>query len=1051
METEQPLQGIGRSRSLGLGTTALRSSPPRKRFEDDTPRINHQSNLTHAAYQPNSNVGNMSSNQRLRAVNSFSPYHPPSSMAVRLSGGVGSGGGPSLAAIAGPMGITVVDVMTPQRPWLVLNYSSSVDGGAHGKKGGANDASMFNSDKKSTLMGGSGGISTMAFQPCPSVSQCISYMSDGIRNDTQDNHLSHNFGGSDGHNYSSSSSVLLATARGSGILIWDCSGRALSPLLGRLNASDSGNAFGVGRGGRNNTSTSKKDQNNRDTGNIQSGVDDGKSMESYNNGSGFPPPPPSSKETSHSKINTPTSNAGSTLDAVQSLASSPAVSDRKILSPSPALVGGGAPASAAPVTTSASTISSTILSSGIGSSTASAASTTKNMPKPNNISTKSPSILGDVTSLAWKGPSAPILLSTCGATACLWDLRMSLFSGPGSSGSAARPCSRYVAPNDLISNGNGLGGSELLIHCAYSYDESQNKFATMDSIGVVSVWDDRKCSHPLASFVACRGGGVGLASVPPSMQSVRSGGAIEDAGSRWVTWGIDGIREDDFVVKVWSESVSVRSQNRATTMSTVSADGDLSEEKEDVGGCTTDGVGSRIGKPYVMTSKISMPGGSSARVHPCFSDGILLFRTPAMVSNPLDPISNPPAYPKARPHQAIDLPGNIESPNHRTVVTGSTATGDMIVSPKASPALLAAPSPLSPPPSIVLQDIDVGLEYTHRENANLFVYEQGGWQAELWRIDTPDTSDSPPTHEGSPLLEQRDDSFGAKKIAAFQGGGAEEDILCIAPGGRRGDTSNTIAVDLTLGMGEHDLGTDTDTDAELLLCCLTKEGRFSVYSVPEAELAKEKQANDSIPHRVGTTAEMEAKKTALENAFSSHSETSTKVYRRRDEQSSSWWNQSEEVVFGREKNAGSSPSKASQSGLVSTDVDLTSAQPYTRTIDSGNTQFEMDLSTPSPFDREDSSVGITGTSRMADNIVDKPVDKPVVVANPSGESGDVNTGVTAAEDSQNAPIDPKKTVRVLCPPLCGATFSAGGVGGLVAFNNGHGKFIELTYFVWHYM
>ena len=132
--------------------------------------------------------GENARSNRLRAAADF-PFNP-TCMAVRRTG-VGSPY-PPLAAIAGPMGVTVVDVKTPQQPWLTLNYSTCPP-----------------------------GITTMAFQPCKSA-----YEVDGSAD---------NVG-------SSSSSVLLATARGNSIMIWDCSGQELSPLLGRLVASDAGDS-----------------------------------------------------------------------------------------------------------------------------------------------------------------------------------------------------------------------------------------------------------------------------------------------------------------------------------------------------------------------------------------------------------------------------------------------------------------------------------------------------------------------------------------------------------------------------------------------------------------------------------------------------------------------------------------------------------------------------------------------------------------------------------------------------------------------------------------
>ena len=148
----------------------------------------------------------LTSNERLRAAASISPFNTPSCMAVRTSNFID--GNPTLAAIAGPMGITVIDVLIPQRPWIVLNYASTVPEPTGASKGCANDSIH-------------GGISTMAFQPASSTA---SNQTLG-KNDEYYRRQSNN-------------SILLATARGNGILIWDCSGRALSPLLGRLNASD---------------------------------------------------------------------------------------------------------------------------------------------------------------------------------------------------------------------------------------------------------------------------------------------------------------------------------------------------------------------------------------------------------------------------------------------------------------------------------------------------------------------------------------------------------------------------------------------------------------------------------------------------------------------------------------------------------------------------------------------------------------------------------------------------------------------------------------------
>ena len=149
----------------------------------------------------------MTSNERLRAAASFSPFNIPSCMTVRTSYGNTTDNNPTLAAIAGPMGITILDITMPHRPWLVLDYASTIP--EHANIGSYTDDSNR------------GGIKTMAFQPAPS-----------IATDTD-------FTRAKGGKFNQpSNSILLATARGSGILIWDCSGRAISPLMGRLNVSD---------------------------------------------------------------------------------------------------------------------------------------------------------------------------------------------------------------------------------------------------------------------------------------------------------------------------------------------------------------------------------------------------------------------------------------------------------------------------------------------------------------------------------------------------------------------------------------------------------------------------------------------------------------------------------------------------------------------------------------------------------------------------------------------------------------------------------------------
>eukprot|EP00578_Thalassiosira_sp_NH16_P000603 CAMPEP_0181136734 /NCGR_PEP_ID=MMETSP1071-20121207/33329_1 /TAXON_ID=35127 /ORGANISM="Thalassiosira sp., Strain NH16" /LENGTH=199 /DNA_ID=CAMNT_0023223439 /DNA_START=28 /DNA_END=623 /DNA_ORIENTATION=+ len=166
----------------------------------------------------------MADGQRLRAATSFSPYHPPSSMAIRHTGTMAAAGsdsgnsntsvGRSLTAIAGPMGITIVDAAAPQRPWLVLNYSSSLS-----------DTSA--SPSRHNNIGGNrvnaGGISTMAFQPCQSTLNLKRHPPAPDAGNATDGPSYGGMKGGFSYSQSASSPILLATARGSGILVWDCS------------------------------------------------------------------------------------------------------------------------------------------------------------------------------------------------------------------------------------------------------------------------------------------------------------------------------------------------------------------------------------------------------------------------------------------------------------------------------------------------------------------------------------------------------------------------------------------------------------------------------------------------------------------------------------------------------------------------------------------------------------------------------------------------------------------------------------------------------------
>lgn len=197
---------------------------------------------------------------------------------------------------------------------------------------------------------------------------------------------------------------------------------------------------------------------------------------------------------------------------------------------------------------------------------------------------------------------APILLATVGSTACLFDLRTSLLSGVDDT-SGGRPYARFTTPDS----------DSTMVHCSYSHDESLHIFSTLDSSGVVRLWDDRKCSSLstsadccLTSFLAHTRTGVGISAMPPSQSDDKS-----NATSRWMTWGLDlpvhGIEAvDELAVKVWDPLPKQTQQSRAATMSTVSADEDDLDKSEE----------RRWLDSFHVTSHMSMQGAVAARVHP---------------------------------------------------------------------------------------------------------------------------------------------------------------------------------------------------------------------------------------------------------------------------------------------------------------------------------------------------------------------------------------------------------------------------------------------------
>ena len=281
-------------------------------------------------------------------------------------------------------------------------------------------------------------------------------------------------------------SILLAVARGSGILLYDCSGRALNPLLGRLDAqvwdskkrvivsSSSGGAVGS-RAGNEGVNLNNSIHNSAGMGHRRT---------------------PSSSNTIGTNGN---------------------VNDDNSLLPS------GINMNAMNNNNDAGIIPSTTLI---------AAKIQTGWRDENDDA---------ITSMDWK-PSASVLLATCGVAACVWDLRISSLGG-----GCVRPNSRFVVRSEDDEYGDYVGGSRSsrsLVHSAYSKNESDHTFATLDSGGVVRVWDDRNPTRPYRSFLACPGGGVGIASL----------GGLDFTKSRWVTWGMENKEDgDDLVVKVWTE------------------------------------------------------------------------------------------------------------------------------------------------------------------------------------------------------------------------------------------------------------------------------------------------------------------------------------------------------------------------------------------------------------------------------------------------------------------------------------------------------------------
>ncbi len=171
---------------------------------------------------------------RLRSVAKYNAFHPQAlacsndilttSYKDHLESSLDFGGPASLGAIAGPRGVALFRLSRPHIPLLIFNHATDYS------SSGRNNRKTLNS------------ISSLSFQP------------------TNGNSKSTN-----------SNALLLAAARGSGVLIWDASGHSPNPLLGRLlNDTTNETTFASGVGGRRDletriTSMSWMSHSNRNT------------------------------------------------------------------------------------------------------------------------------------------------------------------------------------------------------------------------------------------------------------------------------------------------------------------------------------------------------------------------------------------------------------------------------------------------------------------------------------------------------------------------------------------------------------------------------------------------------------------------------------------------------------------------------------------------------------------------------------------------------------------------------------------------------------------
>ena len=322
----------------------------------------------------------------------------------------------------------------------------------------------------------------------------------------------------------------------------------------------------------------------------------------------------------------------------------------------------------------------------------------------------------------------------------MWDLRSSIFSGAGNlRGVGARPQTRFLPPKDEFTRTDSK-----LVDCAFSFDESSNRLATLDTHGVIRIWDVRKPSECISSFEACLGGGVGVDCMP----SRRGKG-------QFVTWGTDAYFGDgNLVVKLWREQES--------TSSNLSKGSEI--EDKPMG----DSQDNETRPNYKLVSRVSMERGQAARVHPSFRDGVLVFR------------DRDNSY-KKRTRVDTGLSTPVFGP-HDNMSTSPRLCGLYSV----SPANIAVNTPPSPP-SLMLEDETSSPHKT--EISSRSVHMNDSWKAELWAM--PGDGES---------MSYQSDVFGAVQLSSFGGGRAEEDVLSF--NNDKANVSSVMAVDLSLSDAE---------------------------------------------------------------------------------------------------------------------------------------------------------------------------------------------------------------------------------------------------------